>query len=212
VCLEPVVDPPHERRLPGHHAYLLHEADPLADYAFLLAHDAQRLLFPRFKINPGHSNLVSDVTPRIADPYRMLQSTCLFPPLARALDIGQKLALTPGALQLAGGPVSFNPGPQLQSLVDVSSWKGQLDYRNVKFTIDSLKSWQVQIDRLEQKLSFDIGGDIFSIVHDAVSVAGLPTKFGTPDVRFPPALAAVTSVLDMLEQVLPAAVRGGDGP
>jgi hypothetical protein len=192
---------------------LLHEADPLAaDYAFLLSHDAQRLLFPRLKINPGQSDLVSDLTPKIADPYRMLRSIGIFPPLNESIDIGQKIGLTSGDLQVVSGVLTFNPGPQVQDLVDLSSWTDRLDYHNVTFTIDSLNNWQVKIQGMEQALSFDPGGEIFRIAHDAVSESGLATEFGTPNIKFPDALQAVTNILDMLEQIVPQAMRGGDGP
>lgn len=195
-------------------ADLLHEGDPPAahDYAFLLSHDAQRLLFSRLKVNPGQSTLVSDRNPRIADPYRMLQSTGLFPPVNEAIDIGQTVALTAGSLRLTADPLVFAPGSQVQSLVDVSAWKDQLDYGNVHFALDSAKNWEVKITRMQQALSFNPGGEIFRIVHDAVSGSDHSTQFGTPEIRYPPALKAVVDILDMLKQIGPGAVRGGAGP
>src|SRR5205085_7958402 len=115
-------------------------------YALLLSHDAQRLLFPRPKVNVGASNIASDVSPRIADPYRMLQSTGLFPRFEQAIDVAQKVELTPGALRLATGTLEFSPPPGTQGLLDRGAWKDELDYSKVRFKIDSLANWHVDVE------------------------------------------------------------------
>src|SRR5262249_42595491 len=150
-----------------------------------LAHDTQRLLFARPKIDVGASNVSSTVSPKLADPYRMLQSTGLFPPVNRALDLAQNVELTPGALRLSTGTLDFAIPKDVQKIMDRWAWEDALDYAGAQLHIDSARNWHVDLDGLQQVMSFDDGGEIFRIVHNATAESGLPSAFSTPYVRFP---------------------------
>jgi hypothetical protein len=191
------------------------ETSPLdTDYALLLAHDAQRMLFQQLKVPDGQNALISSKHPVLADPYRMLHSTGLFPAVDRAIDVGANVPLTAGTLRLGTplGQLTFKPAAGAQTLVDVSAWADRLEYGAVEFAIDSVNSWQIKISRLDQIFSADLAGDIFHIAHDALSQTGVPSEFGTPSVEFAPAFALVAQVMDMLRQILPGSMRDDDGP
>ena len=100
------------------------------------------------KIDAGASNLSSTVSPKLADPYRMLQSTGLFPPLSRALDLAQNVELTPSALRLATGTLDFAIPNDVQLLMDRSAWQDALDYAGAQLHIDSTRNWHVDLDGL----------------------------------------------------------------
>ena len=194
-------------------ADLMNPGGAQRDYALLMSHDAQRFLFQRPKIDVNAPNISSTQPPMVADPYSMLASTGLFPPIDQAIKL-QPTDLVAETLKLAtanGKLAVSNLGLGKKTLLDLPAWTEKIDYSTANLLIDSLDNWKFHLGELQQKLEFDVIGEIMTMVHGFESKAGDASKVLTPKIQFPPLLKAVTDVLDLLRRLAPA-LPGGVGP
>jgi hypothetical protein len=189
---------------------LLHENNAKLDYALLMAHDAQRFLLQRPKIEVNSPNISSTEQPKLADPYSMLSSTGLFPKIDDVIKLPAS-ELTAGTLKLATNILNLPAIPLPDKrLVDTSAWKDLADFSKASLKIDSLDNWKIHIKQAQQVLKFDVLGEIARLVHDFESSAVDPSKFAETAMQFPPLLDAVMDVLNMLKSLTP--FGGGLGP
>jgi len=193
---------------------LLHEADAKRDYALFMAHDAQRFLMQRPKIEINSKNISSVVEPKVADPYSMLSSTGLFPRVDQVIKLPAGTELLGGSLKLAVDNITVTgaalglPGKQL---VDVEAWKEVANFAGASLHINSLDDWKIELKKIQQKLEIKGIGELMTIEHDFESIAEDRSKFLEPRILFAPALDAVADILDTLKHMAPA-VPGGIGP
>ena len=110
---------------------LLHENQAKRDYALLMAHDTQRFLLQRPKIDINAPNISSIVPAKVADPYSMLSSTGLFPRTDRAIALGSGVELVAGTLKLATDTLNLAPvEPETDSAADrqaAERWDGHIN-------------------------------------------------------------------------------------
>ena len=194
-------------------ADLMNPAAAQRDYALLMSHDAQRFLFQRPKIDVNAANISSTKPPLVADPYSMLASTGLFPPIDQAISL-QPTDLVAQTLKLAtaNGKISAgNLGLNDKTLLDLPAWTEKIKYSKANLFIDSLDNWKIQLGNLHQILEFDGIGEIMTVVHGFESIASDASKVLKPEIKFPGPLEAVAEVLDLLRKLAPA-LPGGVGP
>lgn len=194
-------------------ADLMNPAAAQRDYALLMSHDAQRFLFQRPKIDVNAANISSTKPPLVADPYSMLASTGLFPPIDQAIKL-QPTDLVAETLKLAtanGKLAVSNLGLGSKTLLDLPAWTEKIDYSTANLFIDSLDNWKIHLGDLKQKLEFEVIGEIMTLVHGFESIAGDASKVLKPEIKFPAPLKAVAEVLDLLRKLAPA-LPGGIGP
>ena len=193
---------------------LLHDAAAKVDYALLMAHDTQRLLLQRPKIESGGANISTTLPPRVADPYSMLASTGIFPRVDQAIKLPAATELVAETLKLAGGTLDIPAGGlglASMPLVDLTSWKETADFTKAALHIDSLDDWKIHLKDIQQRLEYDGLGEIMTVVHDFESAAGDASKFLDPEMVFGPEVQAVADVLQTLRQLAPV-LGGGIGP
>jgi hypothetical protein len=185
-------------------------ANPDFDYALLFSSETHRVLFPRLKIEPAAAQLTSVLAPLIADPYSQLNTSGLFPLLPQAIPFPSAaygLSSAVGSLNLSPNPITIPVVGRVMSLVDVSSWKDDLDYGSLggptNFIIDSAKNWTIDASPLRQKLNFPLVGDIADLVHQIHAPVDGPTDFPNPGFEFSGLLKPVTDVFNMLDQWVP---------
>ena len=136
---------------------LLHDATAKADYALLMAHDTQRLLLQRPKIESGGANISTTLPPRVADPYSMLASTGIFPRVDQAIKLPAATELVAETLKLAGGTLDIPAGGlglASMPLVDLTSWKETADFTKAALHIDSLDDWKIHLKDIQQRLEY----------------------------------------------------------
>jgi hypothetical protein len=191
---------------------LMNAAAAKRDYALLMAHDTQRFLLQRPKIEITAKNISSTEAPRVADPYSMLESTGLFPRVDQAIPLAVGTELIAETLKLATGTLTAGAlGIPTKTLINLPAWSEKVDFSQAALLIDSLDNWKIHLSKLQQKLDFDVLGEIMSLVHDFESVAGDASKILQPKIAFSPVLEAVSGVLDMLSRLAPN-LPGGVGP
>ena len=183
------------------------------DYGLLMAHDTQRFLLQRPKIEINAKNISSTEAPRVADPYSMLESTGLFPRVDQAIKLpGAELIAETLKLATATGTLTASGlGIPTKTLLNLPAWSEKVDFSQAAVLIDSVDNWKIHLSKLQQKLDFDVIGEVMNLVHDFESIAGDASKILTPKIEFPPILDALTSVLDMLSRLAPN-LPGGVGP
>ena len=191
---------------------LLHESEAKHDYGLMMAHDTQRFLFLRPKIEASATTISSTQQPRVADPYSMLSSTGLFPRIDKVIKLPAGTQLLAGSLQLAADNLKLT-GPALglsqKQLVDVQAWKEVADFTKATLILNSLDNWKIQLKQIQQVLEVKGIGEIMRLEHDFESIAGSASKFLGPTMKFASALQAVADVLDLLKHLTP---QGGIGP
>lgn len=189
----------------------LFSANPDFDYGFLFSSEAQKILFPRLKVEPFATQITSAVAPLLADPYAQLNTSGLFPLLGQAIPFPSPnfgLANTGGALQLSPDPFPVPAPGRVLSLIDVDAWNDHLDYSDpagaaTQFLIKSAAGWTIDGSPLRQKLNFPLVGDIVDLVHEIHSPVDDVTSFPNPGFVFSGLLKPVTDVFSMLEQWMP---------
>lgn len=193
---------------------LLNEAAAKFDYALLLAHDTQRLLMQRPKIEFAAPNISTTLPPKVADPYSMLTSTGLFPRVDQVIKLPATTELISETLKLAGGTLNLPVGGlglASKPLVDLPSWTETADFAKAALSIDSLDDWKIHLTDVQQRLEYDGIGEIMTVVHDFESMAGEPSRFLDPTMVFGPEVQAVADILQTLKSLAPA-LPGGIGP
>lgn len=183
------------------------------DYAFLMAHDAQRFLLQRPKIEVNATNISSTQPPRVADPYSMLESSGLFPRIDQAINLPVGTELIAETLKLAttNGALTHNVASVQKTLLNLPSWTERVDFTGAQLFIDSFDNWKINLSGLKQKVDFGPLKEIMTLVHDFESVADQTSKLLEPKVVFPELLQAVADVLDLLNSLAPDRA-GGVGP
>jgi hypothetical protein len=187
--------------------------NPVSDYAFLFSSGAQRVLFPRPKINNLAAQITSIKPPLLADPYALLKAPSLFPPSDKAIPFGPQawgLDLTGGVLRLSPSPftVTASTAPGGFNLLNTSSWSVDLAYKSAEgaptqFVIDSAADWAINSTGIRQALTFPIVGEVMTIVHKIEAPSAGAESFPEPQVLFSGALDAVVDVLRMLREWAP---------
>lgn len=129
----------------------LFAASPRFDYGFMQNTGSQAFLFRRPEIVPGTNELFSSLNPVFADPFALVTSKGVFPPVANAIEFptaSYKLRIQPGTgkLQL-NPPVKWN---NLRSpLVVVQDGVDQIaieyDQSNLHYRLD-YDDWSVELD------------------------------------------------------------------
>ena len=193
---------------------LLQETQAKRDYALLMAHDTQRFLMQRPKIEVNSANISSTVQAKVADPYSMLSSTGLFPRVDQVIKLSAGAELIAGTLQLAGSKLNVGAGLlglAQKQLVDQPMWKEVADFSQAALSIDSLDEWKIRLKRIKQRLEFKGFGEIMTVNHDFESASDELSKFLQPKLEFGPELQEVKNVLDILNSLSPA-LPDGIGP
>jgi hypothetical protein len=193
---------------------LLHEAAAKVDCALLMAHDTQRLLMARPKIEFTSANISTAVQPKVADPYSMLGSTGLFPRVDQAIRLPAATELAASTLKLASGTLNLAAGTlglAAKPLVNVTSWKATADFTKAALNIDSFDDWKIHLKDVRQRLEYDGLDEIMTVVHDFESTAGDPSRFLDPKLVFGPKIQAAADVLQTLKKLAPT-LPGGLGP
>jgi len=186
---------------------------PVTDYAFLFAGHSQRILYSRPKVEFNATDITSTLPPTLADPYAMLRAGGIFPTVSDAIpfDKPYPLSNTSGVLRFVPDKVSFPAPPGFKRpLVDLSTWLSDLNYNDgsggpTRFIVDTAKTWNIDVERVSQILSFDPLGDIMTIVHDIHSPTDALDDFPKPNVILAPALDAAKDILTLLQSLSPTA-------
>ena len=186
---------------------LLHDASARSDYALLMAHDTQRFLMQRPKIEFASLNISSVLPPKVADPYTMLTSQGLFPRVDRAINLPVGTELVASALKLAGDRLDLPAGTLGlidTKLVNLSAWSDTANFAKAALYIDSLDDWKIRLKEVRQSLEYDGLGEIMTLVHDFESAPEQPASSLTPTWSLAPKSAGSCRYAPDTEELAPA--------
>jgi hypothetical protein len=187
---------------------------PATAYGMQLSTDTNRLLFLGPEITPGVRAITGVDSPIMADPYALVGTGGLFPPLARCLHLqipgGYKLDVQPDGYRWATpGDIHFNI-PELPDskrfVVKGGPFDLRADYagKKVKIIADSAAPWSINLPQIPSVLDVhtpNLGTDILKIVSDLYSPGALDTE--DSQLIFGEALLTAKDIITMLQGFMP---------
>ncbi|MFF3842586.1 hypothetical protein [Streptomyces sp. NPDC001930] len=184
---------------------------PDSDYALLFAGEGQRVLYPRPRVTYADAHITSPLVPLYADPYTMLRSGGLFPPLSEAMALKEPypLSLASGRLTFVPDTVAATPGTHHQRLVNTSAWNAEAQYDQAEFTLHTADDWRTSATEIKQRLEFSPVKEILVFQHGLASPATGTIGFPQWQVSPGKALAPVAEVLDLLQKLVPGVDADG---